>query len=354
MIAFAPLAGFLLGEACLRFLLFSSSPLAQRHGRGFRQAGLYAPEPMSDEFQELRYLFSPPDPRRAGFTPHPELGWISKELDPVTLAHPDEASLDGRRPVLLFGSSYAACWFPVKTCFEDRLERSELAGTFRLLNFGVPAYGLDQAVLLLTRCLPRFAGLRPVVVLTAVVENDLARGQLSFFMAPKPRFVERAGQYELSLPDELDPRAYIARHPPRITSYLVRYLLRGFEPAPGGDAQRDRERLALARHCLARAHAELEALGLEHFVVLFHSPLSFPPLGGPHPDEQPLLDFLRQSGIAYVDTRAILEEEVRRSGAPVASLYLHGPANVWHPTERGTEVLFEAFRRGLTGRTDVR
>ena len=355
----APLVGLLACEGILRWLLFSSSPWAEQWGRHFRRADLYAQRAMSDDYQELRYLFSPPEPRRSGFVPHPELGWISSELDFESLRHPDEERIQGRRPVLLFGSSYAACWFTVETCFQELLERSELAREYCLVNYGVTAYGLDQTVLLASKCAPRFAAQRPVVVLATVVDNDLPRGQLSFFMAPKPRFVERAGAFELRRPDELDARAYIERHRPGITSYLARYLLRGrglFSVWSGAEHEEEelgKERLALARYCLGRAHAELEALGLEHFVVLFHSPLSLPPLGEPHEDEEPLLAYLEQQGIPYVDTRNILADECRRTGQEISTLYLHGPGTVWHPNERGTEVLFRAFQLGLEHRYDA-
>jgi hypothetical protein len=354
----APLVGLLLCEGLLRWLLFSRLPLARRWGQSFRDAALFVPTNESDDYQVLRHLFSAPDPRRSVCVPHPGLGWIPAELEPETLRHPDEERLGGRRPVLLFGSSYAACWFPVRTCFQELLERSELARDHCLINYGVPAYGLDQTVLLASRCVPRFAARRPVVVLTVVVDNDLPRSRLGFFLAPKPRFVEERGEFRLQLPDELDPRRYIERHPPAIASYLARYLVHGVGLLPGRGApaadelRRAQERRALAMHCLSRAQAELEAAGIEHFVVLFHSPLSLPPLGEMHADEPALLAHLAERGMPFVDTRAILAEECRRSGSDVRELYLAGPGSVWHPNDRGTEVLFTALRLGLERRYD--
>lgn len=352
----APVVGLLLCEVLLRWLLFSGSPLAERWGLRFRDAGLYLSTNICDDYFELIYLFSTPERRRMPILPQRELGWVSTTLDPETLRHPDEERVAGRRPALLFGSSYAVCWFQEQACFQQLLERSDLARDHCLLNFGVGAYGLDQVVLLAGKVVPRFAALDPVVILTVVVDADLPRSQVAFFMAPKPRFVAQAGEFRLRLPDELDPQAFIERHPPEIRSYAWRYLAHALgllEESSAARQQRVAERRGLAAFCLGRAHAELEAHGIEHFVVLFHSASAFPPLGMRHEDEQLLIDYLKEQRIPFVDTRPILEQECERSGADVRELYAHDPGDAWHPNVRGTEVLFRAFRLGLERRYDA-
>jgi hypothetical protein len=353
----APVLGCLACEGILRWLLFSDSALAERWGGSFRDAGLYVSTVDCDDYHELRYLFSPRE--RLGFeAPHAELGWVGPAFARDDLRHADEERLGGRRPVLLFGSSYAACCYK-GACFEELLEASELGRDHCLLNYGVQAYGLDQAQLLLSKVVPRAAPLDPVVVLALVVDGDLRRSMVSFFAAPKPRYVREADELRLELPDERDPIAYLERHPPGISSYLWRYvaygtgLLRGPSDARSELERRRRQECREVNHrILGQVHAELDALGLEHFVLLFYSRRSFPPVGGPSSDEQPLLEFLHDAGIPFVDARRFIEEEVGVSAGRLDELFLQDGIGKGHPSERGTEVLFQALELGLQRRYD--
>lgn len=334
-------AGALLCELALRWLLFWGTPL--------RDASLYVPNDLGDDYHLLRARLDPPAPGRGPGLPHRELGWVGRAVDPATLRHADEERLAGRRPVLLFGSSYAACWHAPAVCFPSLLDRSPLGRELALLNYGAPGYGPDQSLLLATRVAERLAASDPIVVLSLVLELDLSRSTLAFFHAPKPRFVRDGDGHRLEPPDGIDPAAYLERHPPEITSYAWRYLLYGanlvpklLDPRPALAEQHFAERHALADFCLAEFHARMEALGLQHFVLLFHTPNVLELPDGIARGERLLLAALAGRGIPFVDARREVEAERAATGTPLELLYQNS-----HPTERGTAVLFEALVRGL-------
>ncbi len=355
----ALMAGLFLAEGILRWLLFSDAELAQRWGAPYRDAGLYVPTTYRDEYSALDFLFTPREARWKPGNPHPELGWIKPSIDPATLLHADAAHLGERRPVLLYGSSFAACSGAESVCFEELLERTDLSSQFSLLNYAVTAFGLDQAMLMLARTLEHYAGHDPVVVMGFVVEADLDRLMMSFYFAPKPRFLSSAEGRRLVLPEMLDPAAYIERHPPEIASYLLRYLVHGAHVLPSrvsrlwfDENSHILERRALTGHLLLRLHLELEQRGIEHFVFLFHSERALPPLSEPHPDEEALLSFLEQERIPYVDSRRVLQEDLPPLGIGAAALFSRVKPGQDHPNDLGCEVLFNGLVRGLARRYD--
>ncbi len=355
----ALMGGLLLAEGFLRWLLFSDGELAQRWGARYRDAGLYVPTTYGDEYAKLHFLLTPPDARWKPGNPHPELGWIKSTIDPSTLLHADLGHLGERRPLLLYGSSFAACSGATGSCFEDLLERTDLSSRFSLLNYAVTAFGLDQAMLMLARTLEHYAELDPVVVMGFVVESDLERLMMSFYFAPKPRFLSSSEDRRLVLPDMLDPAAYVERHPPQIASYLLRYLVHGVHVLPSRVARlwfdegfHALERRALTGHLLLRLHRELEQRGIEHFVFLFHSEQALPPVSQPHPDEEALLSFLEQERIPYVDSRRVLLEELPLRGIGAAALFSRMKPGQDHPNALGCEVLFQGLARGLARRYD--
>src|SRR5262245_20860415 len=127
------------------------------------------------------------DGRRVGRMKYdPQLGWVPKtgQLGKGWTSHVDDAGLrsNGRsvspqgRPILAVGDSYtfgddvsdAETW---ETYLEEALNKP-------VLNAGVSAYGIDQAVLraelLLDKC-------HPDIVLLSFISDDIDRAEFSYF-----------------------------------------------------------------------------------------------------------------------------------------------------------------------------
>jgi hypothetical protein len=346
----ALLAGPLFAEGLLRWLLFSPHALARRWGEGLRRAELYVASPYSDDFNKLSWLFQPAEVReRPALFGDAEIGWLKSDIEPGTFRHVDEERLGERRPVLLYGTSFARCKWPQEPCFEDLLEASELAPGFALLNYAVQGHGLDQTLLLLRRSLPRHVERDPIVVVAFVVEADPDRNTLSFFSRPKPRFVPSEGAFALVCPDELGAQAFLARHPPAIASYFWRYLVNaasGSAPETRqrweGEAERRSERDAVTEYLLAEL--ERECSGLEHFLLLFHMKRAL--LAETSAEERELRSRLERLGLPWLDVRPAATRALSERGCTLDQLY-----DPWdgHPTALGTEVFFESLVLGLRG-----
>lgn len=345
----APLVGLALSELVLRWLLFSPRELAGSLGKRFRDPSLFVPWNNSEDYHKLLVRLDPVG-LTIDATPHAELGWVGSWIDPETLRQVDEAKLGKRRPILLFGSSYAACSQARAACFQQLMKKSELGRRFALLNFAVPAYGPDQALLLFERVSARFEGLDPIVVFNVVDDVDPVRATLPLFNFPKPRFVARPGGFELEYPEVLGREEYLARHPIGIRSFVWNYLRYGAELIPGAAEERQAiflrsksERAELLEYCFERFSEHAVAAGFEHFVLLFHSARSYRDgKFAPDPEQQRFRRFLEQNELPFVDSDAEVEAHLASTGAGFEEL-----TTADHPNARGTEVLFGALVRGL-------
>jgi hypothetical protein len=345
------LFGPLLAEGLLRWMVFSDQAFAERVGARFRRPELFVASPFSDDYNKLSWLLQSREVRaRPVLYADPEIGWLRAEVS-ADGRHAEEVEVGARRPVLLFGSSFARCKRVDEPCFEGLLDSSELGSRLKLLNFAVQGYGLDQILLLLRRSLRPHAAQGPLVVIAFVVEADLERSTISFFSRPKPRFVRGGDLFVLQCPDRLEPGEFLARHPPAITSYFWRYLLNrsgialATRQAWEGEDERCRARDGLTEFLLAELARA--CAGTEHFVLLFH--MKRAQRAEPSAEERALHERLARAGLAWVDTRATAATALARDGRTLEELY-----DPWdgHPTELGTRIFFEALVRGLRGERD--
>ncbi len=345
------LVALVLVELGVRWLLFSDSALAARAGKRLRHAECVA-DAGTDEYWKLQWVFD-----RAQLVParpaDPEIGWLGPAA-PGTYAHPDEAKLAGRRPLLLFGDSYAQCNTEPGECFQALLEDSDLAREFGLLNYGVGGYGVDQELLLLRRVLPRFAAARPFVVVGVMLDDDFNRSLLGVRCWPKSRAHLVDGALRIEPAGETDPEALLRVDPPRAWSWLARLFVYrdGLLPQAWQRPWRDEgapvaERVAVNRALLEAIAAELDTAGVEHVFLFFSG-------------EQTLFD-----DPAYAWTMRLAREFQRETQQPCvysapyllagacgererARLFfgtsgqLAGHYNAW-----GNRIAFEALRQGV-------
>ena len=276
----------------------------------------------------------------------PLVGWLGGAIDPAGYRHLDESAVGERRPVLLYGDSYAACVVPAGGCFQDHLERHALGATHAIVNYGVGGFGLDQAVLLFEATAERFAERDPQVVLGVLVDDDLDRCALGYRGWPKPRF-ERAGASWEARP------AAPQRPDPPWTSYALRLGLHGEALADSRLHDALCERAAIEAENRARCEALLARLaegvrtrGLDAFVVLFFGPAS---IAAPEHNgwrERFLTDTLDALGLDWVSTRGALTRHAEQSGRAPADYY---QAN-GHLDPLGNQVALRAITEGLQGR----
>lgn len=349
-------------ELVLRFSLFSESSLGRRLGRYTRDPHDYADLTTEDLYWSLRYRFNAANQAEPPAR-DPIVGWRGRHLVlPETYGHLHEARVGERRPVLLFGDSFVQCATHWTDCFEGLMRDSERAEELALLNYGVGGFGFDQIVLLLENALLHWDGVEgaePIVVVAVMVDDDLDRCILSFRDWPKPRFELEGGELRVALPEHADNDAWIEANPPRATSWLWRWLVHGSGLLPHGVERRlrgrpaaEREKQALARALVERAHLALEARGIEHFFLMFPGQVALEAEGDYGWQVPTLIEAFDAVGARWVDAKRDLREDLEATGAEAADYFGVEGVEAGHYNPRGNEVAFRAILRGVDGADD--
>ena len=300
-----------------------------------RRAGKYADYFGEDDYwllqSRLDRTFEPPP------QPHPVLGWTGR-FSGDSYLHGHAKWLRDRRPVLLYGDSFAAC-VPGATCFEELLDEDpHFAADLGLLNYGVGGYGLGQIRLLIQHSLELY---EDPFVIVSLMTYDLDRTLLSVRTGQKPRFSLTDGELVVTSPPiEPDGRAFFDAHPPRIRSYLLRRLLfSGSCPdwlrrAVLGDDALRREKLAVNEALLDAILADLEQRGLDYHFVVFHARLTGAPRSPEDEDwrERFLRGWLEQHGVPYTWSADLAEADLAARGLEPALAHYNLPGN-GHPNE---------------------
>jgi hypothetical protein len=355
-LALVALAALLLLEGTLRFLLFSRAGWVAELGAPLRQAHLYSTRWSGREYWKLRALFAGEVSERPSPYFDARFGWLKQGIDPVTLRHQDEARLGARRPVLLYGDSFAACAVPSEDCWEGLLERSPLSAEYCLLNYGVGGYGLDQMWLLMKATLPLYLERDPIVVLGILVDDDLDRPYLALRNHPKPWFTAPEGDGLAFHPIEQETALdHVRANPVGIRSYLWRWCLIGSglvarERAPSWTGERDHVEVKqrITSGLLAAIEAELTAAGgVPFFVLVFHGREALraePPYSWQEPC---LVGELERRGIRFALARPYLRADAERTGTPLRDYFINEGPGFNHYQAWGNSAVFEALRAGL-------
>jgi len=347
-------------EIGLRLALFSGGP-----GGTFsalREPELYTRH-WSAEHYVLRHVLT--GAKRQGPTRHdPRLGWTHRRFAKGTYDHSERSRVQGRRPVLLFGDSFAACVTPPGDCWQGLLEESPLGRELCMLNYGVDGYGFDQACLLLHETLDLWDASRPIVVVSLLVGADMDRAALPFFYRPKPDWViDAQGHAHVRGPVAEDIDAWVEAHGIGIRSYALGWLLHGSGLLPeawvaalAGERAHEARVRALTRSLLDDLQAELDGRGVEWFVMIFHGMRYFRTdvQGFADADwrEPFLLRELDERGIRHVSSRGELAAAVSGNDDDLFDYYIREGPGRRHYTPLGNRVVFEALRRGLEGGSD--
>ena len=278
--------------------------------------------------------------------PDPLLGWVlgrarrsanglyASSAEGVRSAAPGEsaASRAGRR-VALVGDSFT---FGLDVTYEQswghRLERA-LGPDARVLNFGVEAYGIDQAYL---RYLRDARPWRPEVVILGVIDHDLYRSMAVYFFLSfpgwdypfaKPRFALASGSPKLlnaplPSPESIAATPTIAELPfvayepgyraaewvwwPLDRSYLHRLLVSKYRDIVYDSGPSRADTFALNRELVRAFLREARAQGSAPLVVYFPSDRNFKTLAKDPRWKSLAQTMLDESGIPYTDTTPCL------------------------------------------------
>lgn len=216
IVVISTLLTFWIVEKVYRKLIFSKKPAFAK----FQDPGIYADPESEDAYWLMLYYLNenvkPPQ------DPHPLLGWIDK-CNRKTYVHGDIDKLKNKRPVLLFGDSFAQC-VDASECFEDILNTDpEFSKNHHLLNYGIGGYGVDQIYLLTKQVYPHYR--KPFVIFSLMV-TDLDRSILTFRTGQKPYFeIVNDSLVLKGVPINPDPVEFIESQKIKIRSFLFRKFL---------------------------------------------------------------------------------------------------------------------------------
>jgi len=331
-------------------LIFGGGPM-EEWGAKFRNPRLYANSGREDLYWQLRRRFEPLPTWRTEDTYDDRVGWTSQHIIPGTYAHSDEIALGDRRPILLFGDSFAACIFSAEYCYQGLMSRSANSEEFLLLNYGVGGFGLDQTTLMVRAALPRWRKHNPIVVVSIFVGDDLNRCALSFRQWPKPRFSLKGEGIALEPFEPLSPEEWSKRNPPEAFSYLWRWFVFGSRLPPwelrahwAGYREPPMELREVCARLVRRLCTDLRQDGVDAFFLIFPDKDD---LRRPDPyrwEELLVVQELKQAGFPYVSARRDLLAYLDSTGASAEAFYKEGHYNVL-----GTAIAFEAILRGIRG-----
>lgn len=357
-LALGALAAFAVAELALRFFLFDASRFALEHGRSLRELSFYGDRSSDDEVWKLQWRLNDAARLHDAWDPDPLLGWTGT-VARGTYLHPDAANVGERTPVLLYGDSFSQGVTKPEAGFSALLERSELARTHALLNYGVGGYGFDQTYLFLRATLDTWTARDPIVLVGCFVDDDFDRSVLTFRGWPKPRFELDGDALVEPEPVETSTSAWLAAHPLSIHSYFWRFLKyrRRILPRPvqvwlRGDERRLAEKRALNRALLVAVHRLLEERKLRHALIGFLGEGALTHSPGCEWQEDWLAATCREIGLPLVSTRADLEALYGTDEARRKALFFQDSGPRGHYNAIGNAAAFEALRRAIEGHYD--
>jgi hypothetical protein len=178
---------FVITEIGWHLIIFSDIEIFKNQ----KQASLYADPLSEDDYWKLRYTWVTKNEiaeRRKHRGPEKSnlnTKFFTRYILRDKYIHINSKYVKNKRPVLLYGDSFAAC-YSQDSCFEHILNNDEtFSKKHYLLNYGVGGYGLDQIFLLFKNSVSNYNN--PFVVIS-LMTLDLDRSILSVRDGPKPFF----------------------------------------------------------------------------------------------------------------------------------------------------------------------
>jgi hypothetical protein len=298
----------------------------------------------SDDYWKLYYLFGgqykPPKQT------HPLLGWIG-DFSRDSYIHNKIEDIGHRRPVLLYGDSFAACVGGV-LCFQDILNKDEtFSKAHYLLNYGVGGYGIDQIFLLFQQSIYHYDD--PFVVIS-LMTLDLDRSILSVRTGQKPFFQIEDNDLKLhGIPINPNPDAFFSANPPQIKSYLYRRIIYSrYLPAQMASLLRHdndhiRKKIQINEKIILEIVRELRSKNIDYIFLVFHP--HWPGVSTLDSDSDWRDDFLSQlfheNNIAYIWSKELFQQDSKDGNHSFDHYIIPGNG---HPTTHFNRIIAEELK----------
>lgn len=324
-------------EIGLRHVLFNGDPVWDF----LRKPGNYAlyhkdgnEDHFNEDYWKLQYLFN----RAFNVTkPHPLLGW-SGNFSKKDYEHADEARAKGRRPVLLYGDSFAMCVDSVE-CFEDHLNAdSTFSAEHYFMNFGVGGYGVDQIHILMEETIELHE--KPFVIFS-MLTTDMDRSMLYMRDSNKGRFKLEDDELVLThTPITLSTEEFVAANPPEIWSYSVNLILNGLMKVFGEPGRFKWEYVAELKSVnealIRKSIEQLRASNTEFVVLLFQSSYH-----APHEWRNVFLrDLFAELEVPYLASSDIIDQVNETEPRDISAYTIVGDG---HPTSLANQLVSDVL-----------
>lgn len=336
--------GPLAAELALRLAIVLHVPRA-------RNPGLYAGYLYDDDYRLLQDRWNRTSGPASPQGVHPLRGWSQAEVSPDNPLGLQEDSLarlvrDGRRKLLFYGDSY------VKGATDPPYELPRYLGArladVDVIDLGVSGYGTDQSFLMFRETYSRVE--HPFIVM-GVLLHDVDRSIQSVLASQKPfyRIDDRQQPVLSGLPIERDQEAYFRSRTLTFHSFFLRALGRKVWPdlVERQEAEANRRKAIINRWLIAQTKATCDAAGLPLLYVIFYSRFDLRYTAW---EEAFLKSALAEAGVAYFDTKPVLNDYARAHHIPTDAFYLLVGKRSGHHTNLGNQVIGDALLRALRPR----
>lgn len=345
----------LLLEILIRISLFSNYFMTAR----FRQPAFYGDYFSDDDYWKLYYSLSrtnllyypPPNPKAI----HPILGWsqvyISND-NPLGLMQESLGLVQsGKQKILFYGDSFvrggADHDYQIPVYMTKHLDNAAV------IDLSCGGYGLDQIFLMFEFTHRKIK--HPHIFIGVLVDDDLDRSILSVRTGQKPYFILDNGKLALEgVPIDPDPRHYFEQNPPRIKSYIFRYLYRGV-CSKFHLSEKKLNKVAQKIKINARIIEELNKICKEEGYylefILFYSRHN---LRFECWQEKFIKDKLMELGVFYIDTKAILLKYADQHSIDLNEFYKLEGDGANHHNNLGNEAIAEGILNYLSERYNLK
>ncbi len=321
---------------------------------------LYADEYSEDECWKLYYPFNKEEYQYAIAHPKPtKKTRLTRYILEDNYKHVNGGYINGRRPVLIYGDSFAACYSP-DDCFDHILNNDEIfSKNYYLLNYGVGGYGLDEIYLLLKNSIDNYSN--PVVIVS-LMTLDLDRSILSFRSGPKPYFAIENNHLKLNeVTIYPDMETMFLNNKPKIISYFYRRIIysgfiKHFLPEQllsylKGEDYYKKKKIQVNERIMIEIINELKSRNIDYVFLIFH-PSSIRGEGLLKENVDDWRDvFIKQilhtNNIPYIWSKDIIFQQIKDNNVSLSDFFLKGDG---HPTGYQRKLLAKRIKEFILNR----
>lgn len=346
----------IISEIGLRIILFTDIKCCDV----LRNPNHYTDPYSEDENWKLKYLFKKikNDRKRKQKKHIPQQKRNEKLFTRLVLRdtykHVNLKYVNNRRPVLLYGDSFAACYSQAG-CFEHILNNDkDFSRNNYLLNYGVGGFGLDQIYFMFKNSIDNYNN--PFVVIS-LMTLDLDRSILTVRDVPKTFYTLENNMlklHERPMPYP-DIGTYYSNYKPQIVSYLYRmiiynkyaykYLPHSLTSYLKGENHYRRRKIRINEKIMLEIIDELTSRKLDFIFLIFH-PDQVRGVGDLNENIKDwrstfIRRILDENNIPYIWSKDIILQNMKDENLSLNDHFIPGDG---HPTTLQKELLAERIK----------